>query len=71
MRTGVVFSFFSKINYFIIIKGYLFFIMEFMSGGNLKFHLDKIKQFSEIQVKFYSAQIISGLSYLHKKDLIH
>ncbi len=39
-----------------------------MSGGNLKFHLDKIKQFSEIQVKFYSAQIISGLSYLHKKD---
>jgi len=45
--------------------------MEFMSGGNLKFHLDKIKQFSEIQVKFYSAQIISGLSYLHKKDLIH
>ena len=42
-----------------------------MSGGNLAFHLEKVKKFNQKQVKFYSAQIICGLLYLHNKDIIH
>ncbi len=42
-----------------------------MNGGSLAFHLEKIKRFTENQVKFYSAQIVCGLLYLHDKGFIH
>ena len=45
--------------------------MEFMNGVSLAFHLDKLKRFNEQQVKFYSAQIVSGLLFLHKHGYIH
>ena len=52
-------------------KRYFFYITEFVNGGSLAFHLQKIKKFSEIQVKFYSAQIICGLLFLHKTGFIY
>jgi serine/threonine protein kinase len=45
--------------------------MEFMSGGNLAFHLEKIKQFYQVQVNFFAGQIVCGLSFLHDKGFIH
>ncbi len=42
-----------------------------MNGDSLAFQLERIKQFPETHVKFYSAQIICGLSYLHEKGLIY
>jgi serine/threonine protein kinase len=45
--------------------------MEFMNGGNLAFHLEKVKKFSEVQVNFFSAQIVCGLTYLHDRGFIH
>ena len=52
-------------------KRYFFYITEFVNGGSLAFHLEKIRKFSEIQVKFYSAQIICGLLFLHKAGFIY
>jgi serine/threonine protein kinase len=45
--------------------------MDFVNGGSLAFHLDKKKQFDEARVKFYSAQIVCGLLYLHSKNFIY
>ena len=45
--------------------------MEFLEGGNLAFHLRKLKKFNEKQVKFISAEIICGLLVLHSKGIIH
>ena len=45
--------------------------MEFLEGGNLAFHLERLKKFSEEQVKFISAEIICGLLVLHKEKIIH
>ncbi len=42
-----------------------------MNGGNLAFHLEKIKQFTEYQVEFLTAQILSGLLYLHDKGFVY
>ena len=44
--------------------------MEFMIGGSLAFHLERLKQFTEHQVKFYAAQIVCGLLFLHGVGLI-
>jgi serum/glucocorticoid-regulated kinase 2 len=36
-----------------------------MHGGSIAYHLEKLGKFKENEVKFYSSQIISAISYLH------
>ena len=45
--------------------------MEYLKGGNLRYHLNRKKYFTEEQVKFIAACVILGLEETHKLDLIH
>jgi len=49
----------------------LYFIMDFVNGGELFFHLQKEKSFNARRVQFYSAEIVLGLEYLHKMGVIY
>lgn len=49
----------------------LYFIMQFMRGGELFQHLSNLKKFPEKQAKFYAMQIALGLGHLHSKDFIY
>ena len=49
----------------------IFFVMPFLSGGELFQHLKKLKRFSEEMVKFYGAQITIALQYLHDRHIIY
>lgn len=49
----------------------LYFVMEFMQGGELFQHLRTQKRFSESQAKFYAACITLGLGHLHNKNYIY
>jgi len=49
----------------------IYFVMKFMQGGELFQHLKKAKRFSEPDTKFYAAQILLALEYLHKMDIIY
>ena len=49
----------------------IFFVMPFLSGGELFQHLKKFKRFSEEMVKFYGAQIAIALQYLHDRNIIY
>ena len=40
-------------------------LTEFMQGGELFFHLRKSYKFTEKRAKFYTAEIILALEYLH------
>ena len=44
--------------------------MDFMQGGDLRFHLKNIK-FDEERTKFYAAEIVLGLADLHQKNIVH
>ena len=50
---------------------HIFFAMEFKQGGELYRHLKRLNKFPEDTAKFYAAQIISGLSYLHSKNIMY
>lgn len=45
--------------------------MPFLQGGELFQILKKNKKFSEEKAKFYSAEILLALDYLHQKDIIY
>jgi len=49
----------------------LFFVMDYVNGGELFFHLQKEKRFTEDRVKFYTAEIVLGIEYLHKNGVIY
>jgi novel protein kinase C delta type len=50
---------------------YLFFLMEFLNGGDLMFHIVESKKFSEERARFYAAEILCGLQFLHNEGIIY
>lgn len=48
-----------------------YFVMEYLSGGRLFFHLKQEKSFPEDKVRFYTAQIALAIHYLHQKGVIY
>ena len=42
-----------------------------MIGGELFFHLTKAGRFTEERTKFYSAEIVLAIEYIHSKDIIY
>lgn len=50
---------------------HLYLIMDYLSGGDLRYHLCKYRTFTEKQTKFFIACIILALDYLYHKQIIH
>ncbi len=45
--------------------------MDFINGGDLMFHIVETKKFSEERAKFYAAEILTGLCFLHESGIIY
>jgi len=49
----------------------LCFVMEYVNGGELFFHLTRDRIFSEDRTRFYGAEILLALEYLHQNGIIY
>ena len=49
----------------------LYLVMDLLTGGDLRYHLCKIRRFSEEETKFFIACLLLGLEYIHKNNIIH
>ena len=49
----------------------LYLITDFMSGGELFWHLQKEGRFDEARAKFYIAELILALQHLHDHDIVY
>ena len=49
----------------------IYFVMEFMKGGELFQHLRKVQQFSEKAAKYITACLVLALGHLHDNDYIY
>lgn len=49
----------------------LFFVIEFVRGGDLMFHMQRQRRLPEEHARFYSAEISLALNFLHEKGIIY
>ncbi|KAL6056500.1 Serine/threonine-protein kinase Sgk3 [Balamuthia mandrillaris] len=51
----------------------LYFVLDYINGGELFFHLQQSESgtFNAERVRFYSAEIVLGIAYLHSKGIIY
>ena len=49
----------------------IYLVTDLVTGGDLRYHHNKKKRFTEQQTKFFVACIIVGLEYMHGNGVIH
>ena len=49
----------------------LYLVMDYLKGGDLRFHLTRHIHFSEEQSRFFICNILIALEYIHSQDIIH
>ena len=45
--------------------------MDYLAGGDLRYHICRYKRFSEEITRFFVACLVAGLEFIHKKNIIH
>ncbi|KAK9762287.1 Serine/threonine kinase [Basidiobolus ranarum] len=48
----------------------IYFVMEYVRGGDLMLHIQR-EQFSEARAKFYACEVLLGLEYFHKNNIVY
>jgi len=72
-------EFLSKLNHPFIVnmhyafqdKDNLYLVMDLLNGGDLRFHISRYRKFSEEQTRFFIANMIYALEYIHENNVIH
>ncbi|KAK6051854.1 hypothetical protein COOONC_10641 [Cooperia oncophora] len=63
--------FLTQLTYSFQTTHHLCFVMEFANGGELFTHLQKSGTFSEARSRFYGAEIVLALGYLHSLSIVY
>ena len=62
---------FQQLTYSFQTPYHLCFVMQFANGGELFTHLQKSGTFSEERTRFYGAEIVLALGYLHSLAIVY
>lgn len=65
------FQFITHMEFFFKNNVYVFLVMSFINGGELFGHLRSAKKFEENLCKFYAAQVVLALEYIHFLGLVY
>lgn len=68
---GLNFPFVVYMKYYFKDNVYVYFVLPFIVGGEMFTHLRKMGKFEETSSKFYGAQVVLALEYLHSCELVY
>lgn len=60
-----------KLHYAFQSEEKLYFVLDYAAGGELFFHLSRMKKFSDAATKFYCAELTLALEAIHAHDVIY
>lgn len=60
-----------KLHYAFQTEAKLFFVLDYAAGGELFYHLSRMKKFTEPMTRFYAAEIALALDALHSHDVVY
>eukprot|EP01129_Flabellula_baltica_P009780 TRINITY_DN4054_c0_g1_i2.p1 TRINITY_DN4054_c0_g1~~TRINITY_DN4054_c0_g1_i2.p1 ORF type:complete len:486 (+),score=116.36 TRINITY_DN4054_c0_g1_i2:1185-2642(+) len=63
--------FLMKLHYTFQTDDKLIYVMDYVNGGELFFHLEREGTFDMDRARFYMAELISAISYLHESDIVY
>ncbi|KAJ3079706.1 Serine/threonine kinase, partial [Quaeritorhiza haematococci] len=49
----------------------VYFVMEYVSGGDLMCHIQEKRRFSPARTKFYACEVLLAVEYFHKNNIIY
>lgn len=68
---SIDFPFVIRLEHFYQDSSFLYFVMPFVCGGNLYMHVKRYGSMDEDKARFYAAEVLLAIEYLHKLDLVH
>eukprot|EP00499_Haloplacidia_sp_CaronLabIsolate_P008876 CAMPEP_0196781486 /NCGR_PEP_ID=MMETSP1104-20130614/9675_1 /TAXON_ID=33652 /ORGANISM="Cafeteria sp., Strain Caron Lab Isolate" /LENGTH=545 /DNA_ID=CAMNT_0042151719 /DNA_START=50 /DNA_END=1687 /DNA_ORIENTATION=+ len=63
--------FLMRLHYAFQTSSKLYLVMDYLTGGELFFHLKNARRFNEARARFYAAEIVLGLEHLHAQGIIY
>ena len=60
-----------KLHHVFETPGDFHFVLDYCSGGDLFFHLQRHSKLAEDSASFYCGQIFLALAYLHSKNIVY
>ena len=52
-------------------EGRVYFVMEYIPGGDLMCHIQEKKRFSQARSRFYACEVLIALQYMHQNQIIY
>jgi serine/threonine protein kinase len=49
----------------------VYFVMEYVSGGDLMCHIQEKKRFSQSRTRFYACEVLLALQYMHQNEIVY
>ena len=65
------YPFLANLNFSFQDKEYLYLVLDYLPGGDLRYYINKGIIFSEIQIKFFISNLLLSLNYIHSMNIIH